>query len=167
MLDRLLTRFRMLCRHEQMLVLFQSERQLVSGEARRSRRPSIRWGRPNSTHLQPFKIDVGRAAAIAEWLRRNGHPACTADVVTAELAGPGNERTIIGRFASAQLYQAGWRPDHPGVVLDARLDGARALGGSWINSCLPGRAGPGGRWPLPFRWLWPDLAPKMASGGRD
>ena len=70
-------------------------------------------GSPEETefdYLQPFAVDIGRAAIIAEWLRQNGHPACTADVVTAELARPDSERTIIGRFASAQLYQAGWRP---------------------------------------------------------
>ena len=67
-------------------------------------------GKTEFDYLQPFKVDVGRAAAIAEWLRRNGHPTCTADVVTGELARPDSERTIIGRFASAQLYLTGWRP---------------------------------------------------------
>jgi hypothetical protein len=61
-------------------------------------------------YLQPFGVDIGQAAAIAEWLSHNGHPACTADVVTAELARPDIERTMIGRFASACLYQAQWRP---------------------------------------------------------
>ncbi len=56
-------------------------------------------------HLQPFVVDVGQAAAIAGWLRRNGHPDCTAAVVTAELARPDGERTVIGRFAAAWLYQ--------------------------------------------------------------
>jgi len=56
-------------------------------------------------YLRPFGVDADRAAAIAGWLRRNGHPACTADVVTAELARPDSERTIIGRFAAAWLYQ--------------------------------------------------------------
>jgi len=61
-------------------------------------------------HLQPFEVDVDRATAIAEWLRQHGHPNCTADVVAAELARPDSERTIVGRFASAHLYQTGWRP---------------------------------------------------------
>jgi hypothetical protein len=67
-------------------------------------------GKTAFDYLQPFRVDVGRAADIAEWLRHNGHPGCTAEVVTAELARPDSERTIIGRFASAQLYQTGWRP---------------------------------------------------------
>jgi len=61
-------------------------------------------------YLQPFKVDAGRAADIAEWLRQNGQPGCTAEVVTAEQARPDSERTIIGRFASAHLYRTGWRP---------------------------------------------------------
>jgi len=56
-------------------------------------------------YLQPFGVDADPVAAIAGWLRRNGHPACTADVVTAELARPDSGRTIIGRFAAAWLYQ--------------------------------------------------------------
>jgi hypothetical protein len=57
------------------------------------------------TTLQPFDVDAGRAAAVAGWLRRNGHPACTTEAVTAELARPDGKRAIIGRFASAWLYQ--------------------------------------------------------------
>ena len=59
---------------------------------------------------QPFEVDIGRAAVIAEWLRENGYPRCTADVVTAELAKPEKKRSIIGRFAADQLDRAGWQP---------------------------------------------------------
>jgi hypothetical protein len=59
---------------------------------------------------QPFEVDLGRAAVIAEALRECGFPLCTADVVTAELATPGGERGIIGRFAADQLERAEWRP---------------------------------------------------------
>ena len=59
---------------------------------------------------QPLEIDIGRAAVIAECLRESGYPRCTADVVAAELARPGHERGIIGRFAAGQLRQAGWLP---------------------------------------------------------
>ncbi len=61
-------------------------------------------------YLKPFEVDTGRATAIAEWLRQHGHPTCSADVVAAELARPDSERTIVGRFASAHLYQTRWRP---------------------------------------------------------
>ena len=59
---------------------------------------------------QPFEIDIGRAAVIAEALREYGAPHCTADVVTAELAKPESERGMIGRFAADALEKAGWRP---------------------------------------------------------
>lgn len=59
---------------------------------------------------QPFEIDLGRAAVIAEALRECGYPDCTADVVTAELARPGRERGSIGRFAADALQRYGWRP---------------------------------------------------------
>ena len=59
---------------------------------------------------QPFEVDLGRAAVIAEALRESGFPDCTSDVVTAELAMPGRERGVIGRFAADQLRRAGWRP---------------------------------------------------------
>jgi hypothetical protein len=59
---------------------------------------------------QPFEVDLGRAAVIAEALRECGFPLCTAEVVTAEVATPGHERSIIGRFAADQLERAGWRP---------------------------------------------------------
>jgi hypothetical protein len=59
---------------------------------------------------QPFEVDLGRAAVIAEGLRESGFPFCTADVVTAELARPEGERGIVGRFAADQLERAGWRP---------------------------------------------------------
>jgi hypothetical protein len=41
---------------------------------------------------RPFLVDIGRAAVIADWLRESGHPRCTADVVTAELARPDASR---------------------------------------------------------------------------
>ena len=59
---------------------------------------------------QPFEVDIGRAAVIAEALREYGYPQCTADVVTAELARPERERGMVGRFAADALEQAGWRP---------------------------------------------------------
>jgi hypothetical protein len=59
---------------------------------------------------QPFEVDLGRAALIAEALRESGFPLCTADVVTAELARPDRGRGVIGRFAADQLERAGWRP---------------------------------------------------------
>jgi hypothetical protein len=61
-------------------------------------------------YSQPFEVDTGRAAVIAEWLRDNGYPRCTADVVTGELARPGRERSFTGRFAADQPGRAGWRP---------------------------------------------------------
>jgi hypothetical protein len=59
---------------------------------------------------QPFEVDLGRAAVIAEALRDCGYPECTAEVVTAELARPGDERRSIGRFAADALERYGWRP---------------------------------------------------------
>jgi hypothetical protein len=59
---------------------------------------------------RPFEVDIGRAAVIAEALREYGYPECTADMVTAELARPNDERSIIGRFAADQLARAGWTP---------------------------------------------------------
>ena len=59
---------------------------------------------------QPFEIDLGRAAVIAEALRECGYAPCTADVVSAELARPDDQRTVIGRFAASALERAGWRP---------------------------------------------------------
>jgi hypothetical protein len=59
---------------------------------------------------QPFEVDIGRAAVIAEALRESGYPRCTADVVTAELARPERERGMVGRFAADALEKAGWRP---------------------------------------------------------
>jgi hypothetical protein len=61
-------------------------------------------------YSQPFEVDLGRAAVIAEGLRESGYPRCTADVVTEELAKPERERSIIGRFSADQLKRAGWRP---------------------------------------------------------
>jgi len=59
---------------------------------------------------RPFEIDLGRAAVIAEVLRECGYAPCTADTVSAELARPGDQRTVIGRFAASALERAGWRP---------------------------------------------------------
>ena len=59
---------------------------------------------------QPFEVDLGRAAVIAEVLRDCGYPECTAEVVMAELARPGDERSNIGRFAADALDRYGWRP---------------------------------------------------------
>jgi hypothetical protein len=59
---------------------------------------------------RPFLVDIGRAAVIGDWLRGCGYPRCTADVVTAELARPGRERSAIGRLAAGLLETAGWRP---------------------------------------------------------
>ncbi len=59
---------------------------------------------------QPFEVDLGRAAVIAEALRESGYPDCTAEAVIAELARPGDERGIIGRFAADALKRYGWRP---------------------------------------------------------
>ena len=61
-------------------------------------------------YSQPFEVDIGRAAVIAEALREYGYPRCTADVVTAELAKPESERSMVGRFAADALEKAGWRP---------------------------------------------------------
>jgi hypothetical protein len=61
-------------------------------------------------YSQPFEVDIGRAAVIADGLRESGYPDCTADVVIAELARPDSERSIVGRFAADQLDKAGWRP---------------------------------------------------------
>lgn len=59
---------------------------------------------------EPFEVDLGRAAIIAEVLRDYGYLLCTADIVTTELAKPDRERTSIGRFAADALQKAGWRP---------------------------------------------------------
>ena len=61
-------------------------------------------------YSEPFEVDIGRAAVIAEALREHGYPQCTADVVTAELARPERERGIVGRFAADALQKARWRP---------------------------------------------------------
>jgi hypothetical protein len=59
---------------------------------------------------QPFDIDSGRAAVIAEELRKRGYPRCFADEVTKELARPERERSVIGLVAAEMLRSAGWRP---------------------------------------------------------
>jgi hypothetical protein len=59
---------------------------------------------------QPFEIDSGRAATIAEFLRQSGYSGCFADEVTAELARPECERSTIGMVAAGLLKGARWRP---------------------------------------------------------
>ena len=61
-------------------------------------------------YSQPFEVDLGRAAVIAEVLREFGYRPCTADMVTAELAKPDGARSSIGRFAADALARVGWRP---------------------------------------------------------
>lgn len=61
-------------------------------------------------YSQPLRIDLGRAAVIAEELRRRGYPMCVADEVTAEVARPDLERSVIGLAAVEILRSAGWRP---------------------------------------------------------
>ncbi len=73
-----------------------------------ARQDAIRTG--EFDYGRPLLVDIGRAAVIAEALRECGHTRCTADVVTAELAKPQRERSLIGRFAADQLARAGWRP---------------------------------------------------------
>jgi hypothetical protein len=72
--------------------------------------PRASKGGQDFDYGQPFELDIGRAALIAEALRECGYAGCTADVVTTELARPDPERSIIGRFAADQLARAGWRP---------------------------------------------------------
>ena len=59
---------------------------------------------------QPIRIDLGRAAVIAEQLRQSGYPSCFADEVTAELAKPEPERSLIGKVAAEILRIAGSSP---------------------------------------------------------
>jgi hypothetical protein len=61
-------------------------------------------------YSQPFCIDIGRAAVIAEELRKRGYSRCFADEVTAELGRPEPERGTIGLLAAELLESAGWRP---------------------------------------------------------
>lgn len=61
-------------------------------------------------YSQPFCIDIGRAAVIAEELRKRGYSSCFADEVTAELGRPETERSTIGLLAAELLESAGWRP---------------------------------------------------------
>ena len=67
-------------------------------------------GQEEFDYGQPFEVDIGRAAVIAEALREYGYPGCTAEVVIAELAREDSERSGIGRFAAAALERYGWRP---------------------------------------------------------
>jgi hypothetical protein len=75
-------------------------------------------------HRQPFAIDIGRAAQVAEELRKRGYPGCFADEVTADLAKPERERSVIGRDAAELLRSAGWRY---GMVCERRWLSAQAL----------------------------------------
>ena len=50
------------------------------------------------------------APAMPGWPGSRGYAPCTADTVSAELARPGDQRTVIGRFAASALERAGWRP---------------------------------------------------------
>jgi hypothetical protein len=61
-------------------------------------------------YSQSFEIDGGRAATIADFLRRSGYSGCFADEVTAELARPERERSVIGLVAADLLRGARWRP---------------------------------------------------------
>jgi hypothetical protein len=72
--------------------------------------PDVPAGEGEFDFGRPFLVDIGRAAVIAEWLRESGYSRCTADVVTAELARPGRDRSAIGRLAAGLLETAGWRP---------------------------------------------------------
>jgi hypothetical protein len=83
---------------------------LPPAKAGKHAKPGELPGEQAFDYRQPFKVDLGRAAVIAEVLRECGYPDCTADVVTAELARPGGERGIIGRFAADALERYGWRP---------------------------------------------------------
>jgi hypothetical protein len=83
---------------------------LLPAKAGKHAKPGELPGEQAFDYRQPFKVDLGRAAVIAEVLRECGYPDCTAEVVTAELARPGGERGIIGRFAADALERYGWRP---------------------------------------------------------
>jgi hypothetical protein len=60
-------------------------------------------------YREPLEIGGGDAAEIAEFLRQSGYPGCSADEVTAELARPERERSMIGLVAADVLRSAGWR----------------------------------------------------------
>jgi hypothetical protein len=73
--------------------------------------PEMTSGAPGEMRFdysQPFSIDIGRAAVIAEELRRRGYSCCFADEVTAELRRPEPERGTIGHLAAELLESAGW-----------------------------------------------------------
>jgi hypothetical protein len=59
-------------------------------------------------YRQPFEVDRGDAAEIAEFLARSGYPGCFAGEVAAELARPECERSMIGLVAAEMLKGAGW-----------------------------------------------------------
>ena len=59
-------------------------------------------------YRQPFGVDRGDATEIAEFLRQNGYPGCFASEVTAELARPERERSMIGLVAAEMLRSAAW-----------------------------------------------------------
>jgi hypothetical protein len=83
---------------------------LPPATAGRHAKPGELPGEEAFDYRQPFEVDLGRAAVIAEVLRECGYRDCTAAVVTAELARPEHERGIIGRFAAGALERYGWRP---------------------------------------------------------
>jgi hypothetical protein len=62
---------------------------------------------PMSISWMPCSWAVPSQAAASSRVRV---PALHADVVTAELAAPGRERSAIGRLAADLLETAGWRP---------------------------------------------------------
>src|SRR5450755_4454286 len=95
-------------------------------------------------YSQPFEVDIGRAAVLAEALREYGSPHCTADVVTAELAKPENERSMIGRFAAdAPALRAGRRGPRLALLPRRRGSGCPAR----RTAGRPGPRRDHGRWP--------------------
>jgi hypothetical protein len=67
------------------------------------------WRAEESGYRQPFSIGPGDAAEIAEFLRQRGYSGCSAGQVTAELARPERERSMIGHVAAEMLRSARWR----------------------------------------------------------
>ena len=64
-------------------------------------------GAEDFDYRQPFEVEIGRAAVIAEALREHGYAHCTADVVTAELAKSESERGRVERFAATRWSRPG------------------------------------------------------------
>jgi hypothetical protein len=109
---------------------------------------------------RPFLVDIGRADVIADWLRESGYPRCTADVVTAELARPGRERSAIERLAQACWKRRGGGHEPSGTFIPcpaASRPRARLL----ADDVCP----PGARLCRPrVRCGWRDLAQPWPSG---